>query len=84
MDLKLLDEIIKLNHLNNLKMSQLLKMSNTGFRYKMQGVREFKVSELRKLKKYLNISDATMLKLIFGEDTVPDKYNKELDNDRFR
>lgn len=57
-------------------MSQLMKMSHTAFHSKISGLREFKASELKKLKRVLCLSDSEMVELIFGEDTLPDKYNK--------
>ena len=66
MDLKLLQQIIKDQGLNYYKMGRLMRMSHTGFRKKLIGESEFKVSEIVRLKKVLNLDDATILKILFG------------------
>jgi len=75
MDLNKLNKIIRSQGLNNLKMSQLCKISHTAFRNKIVGEREFKASELKRMKQVLDINDATMCDIIFGEDTIPEKFD---------
>lgn len=68
MNLGLLRQIIKDQDLNYYKMSRLMRISHTGVRKKLLGESEFKASEIARLKKVLDLDDATFLQIILTND----------------
>jgi hypothetical protein len=70
MDLNLLQDIIKAQDLNVTQIVRLTHMSHNTLNNKFKGIREFKVSELIKLKRALCLSHDTMSLLIFGPEKL--------------
>ena len=68
MDTDLLSKIIKNQGLNISKISMLTKMSHNNLSNKLKGDREFKASELAKIKKALCLSHESMAMIIFGPE----------------
>ena len=72
MDTDLLLKIIKNQGLNISKMTMLTKLSHNNLINKLKGDREFKASELAKIKKALGLSHESMAMIIFGPEKSPD------------
>lgn len=68
MDVNLINKIITNQGLNISKMSMLTKMSHSNLSNKLKGDREFKASELAKIKKALGLSHETMALIVFGPE----------------
>lgn len=70
MDVELLRNIIKSQGLNYSQICRLTHISHNTLHNKLFGIREFKISELIKIKKALCLSHETMALVVFGPEKV--------------
>lgn len=76
MDVNLISRIIQRQGLNISKMSMLTKMSHNNLSNKLKGDREFKASELAKIKKALCLSHESMAMIVFGPEKLGNVNNR--------
>lgn len=54
--------------LNQEQIAEMLGVSLSTFNYKLNGVSEFKASEIKKLAELLKMKDETMVKIFFADN----------------